>query len=111
MLKKSLTVKASGVPATIHVADNVAINYATNRTNVDVTSFYNEDAQANGLTPLNKATVTLEGIPAAGQDARDFAEAELIKAAPAGTTVKEVLESFGMDRYAFQGATLAAATA
>lgn len=106
MLKKQLVVASIGVPAGVHKLTSISVNLEAKNTTVAISSFYNEDAVTDNLASLATSSVTLDGIPATGQDIVDFAQGALIKAAPDGTTVNETITMYSTDRYAFQNATI-----
>jgi hypothetical protein len=103
-LRKEVVVALNGAPATVHRVDNVTLNKLTNATFAVVSCFYSADALKQGLNPLAQVSIQLEGMPANGQDAFDFAEAALAAAAPDDVTVNPFVTQFGADRYAFAGA-------
>jgi len=101
MILMDYTTPNTGATATVHVVTTVQIDYSgSNLTTATVSSFLDADAQAAGKWPLYTQTIPLEGRPADGQDARDYAEALLVQAAPDGET------SVYANRYAFAGGEL-----
>ncbi|POR46752.1 hypothetical protein B0G62_12268 [Paraburkholderia eburnea] len=105
-LKKEILIAAVGAPATIHRVDSVTINKLGNTTVANISSFYSTSALSQGLQPLAQISMPLEGLPAKGQDAWEFAEAALAAAAPDGETVEAVIGQQGVDRYIFASAEI-----
>ncbi|WP_027818839.1 hypothetical protein [Paraburkholderia bannensis] len=105
-LKKEVLIAACGAPATIHRVDSVTLNKQANSTVATVSSFYNTAALSQGLQPLAQMAIQLDGLPAKGQDAWEFAETALVAAAPDGTTVDAVIQQYGVDRHVFAGAEI-----
>jgi hypothetical protein len=103
-LKKQILIAANGAPATVHRVDNVTLNKLPTASIAVVSCFYSMDALTQGLNPLAQVSIQLDGLPAKGQDAFDFAEAALAAAAPAGVTVDTSIHQYGADRYTFAGA-------
>lgn len=101
MIKKDFVTPNTGATATVHVVTTVQIDYSgSNLTTATVSSFLDADAQTAGKWPLYTQSIPLEGRPADGQDARDYAEALLVQAAADGAT------SVYANRYAFAGGEL-----
>lgn len=103
-LKKEMLVATFGAPVTIHRIDSITISPLTKTTSVSVSSFCSTVALAQSLNPLAQVTVQLDGIPANGQGAVEFAESALAAAAPEGVNVDPVIQQYSADRYAFAGA-------
>ncbi|ABO60638.1 hypothetical protein LA345_39130 (plasmid) [Burkholderia vietnamiensis] len=108
MLKKSLLVEANGVPASVHRVSSVTVGYVGGNTTAQVESFYNEDSLAKSRAALTSSSITVQGLPAPGQDARDFVESELIKPVPDGVTSSDTLKQYSSDQYVFSGAAVIA---
>lgn len=106
MLKKTLLVASTGVPAAVHVLTNISCNLQTKNTTVTVSSFYSEEAVTDNLAALATSSITFDGVPAKDQDLVGFAEGQLVIAAPDGTTVNESITAYGADRHLFQNATI-----
>lgn len=105
-LKKDVLIAACGAPASIHRIDAITLNKQGNTTVATVSSFYNTAALSQGLQPLAQISMPLEGLPAKGQDAWEFAEAALTEAAPEGTNVDAVIQQYSVDRHVFAGAEI-----
>lgn len=103
-LKKEILVASIGAPATIHRVDSVMLNKVAKSTIVVLSSFYGTSALAQLLNPLAQVSIELDGMPAKGQDAFEFAEAQLVMAAPDGVNTEPVIQQYTVDRYAFAGA-------
>lgn len=111
MLKKSLLVEANGVPASVHRISSVTIGYIGGNTTAQVESFYNEDSLVKGRVALASSSIVIQGLPASGQDARDFVESELIKPVPDGVASSDTLKQYSPDQYVFSGAAVIASPA
>jgi hypothetical protein len=105
-LLKSVLIKSVGVPAGFHTVTNVTFNKGSEMSNVAVASYFSQDVYAAGAVPLAQSNVVISGLPAAGQDMWEFADASLSKKAPADADKSAVIDQFQASPYAFAGATI-----
>ncbi|UKD15467.1 hypothetical protein L3V59_21195 [Burkholderia aenigmatica] len=107
-LKKSIVVEQTGAPALIHRVDNVTINYLASTTSAQISSFYDDEAKKVNRAPLASVSLSVEGIPKSGKDAKAFVEAALAAPVPEGENAEALLRQYGTNRYAFAGADIVA---
>lgn len=83
MIKKDVVTPSTGAVAAVSVVVQVSLDYTgATATDAYVSSYLSADMYAAGKNPLQTQQIRLEGLPAAGQDARDYAEALLVQAVP-----------------------------
>ena len=100
MITKDYVTPSTGATATVHVVNQVSLDYTGNTTTyVTVASYVSADAHAAGKLPVFTQQIQLEGLPASGQDARDYAEARLVEPVPA-------TGPYAVNRYVFSGGVL-----
>jgi hypothetical protein len=99
-LQKDYEVPSTGATASYHVVQQVTLDKVMTQTIAAVASYLSADAKAAGKLALYSQQVALKGLPAAGQDAFEFAESELVAQAPDGPP------SGAVNRYAFAGAQI-----
>lgn len=101
-LQKDYETPSTGANASYHVVQQVSLDYVSTMTNATVASYLSEDALGAGRFPMYTQQISLAGLPADGQAARDYAEAQLVVAQPDDESVPVV------NRYVFAGATIVA---
>jgi hypothetical protein len=108
MLKKTVVLASFGVPAALHKVANVTHDYNGNTTTVNVASYYDAAAVGKKLNPLSTSSITINGVPADGQDSRAFVEAALVEPAPNGESTTDPLQPYAANRYVFAAAEIVA---
>lgn len=89
--------------AAVHVVTQVQVDYAgSNLTTATVSSFLSDEAYAAGKWALYTQAIPIEGLPASGQDLREYAEARLTGAMPDGSVTAYA------NRYVFAGGEIVA---
>jgi len=92
---------STGVVATYHVAAQAVIDWRASNCTVTVESYLSKDVKDAGKWAVYTQMIVLDGLPVAGQDARDYAEAQLIVAIPDSVPVPPL-----NNRYTFTGAVV-----
>ncbi|BAO86012.1 hypothetical protein [Caballeronia cordobensis] len=106
MIKKDFVTPSTGAVAAVHVVTQVQIDYAgSNLTTATVSSFLSDEAYAAGKWALYTQAIPIEGLPAAAQDPRNYAEDKLVEAMPDGQVTAYA------NRYAFAGGEIVATPA
>lgn len=80
-IKKDITLDATGGVANFHTVRVVALELMAKTTNATLMSYVSEDAFKAGKQPatFQMITVAVNGLPADGQSALDYVEAELVR--------------------------------
>ncbi|CAN7615092.1 hypothetical protein LJR034_004711 [Caballeronia sp. LjRoot34] len=91
----------TGAAATYHVVQQITLDYVSSITNSTVSSYLSKDAKDAGKFPMYTQQIPVDGLPAAAQDARAYAEGRIVESTPDGTTVVPYA-----NRYAFAGGTI-----
>jgi hypothetical protein len=99
-LQKDYETPATGAVSSYHAVQQVGLDKVSTLTTATVASYLSSAAKAAGKMPMYSQQIQLAGLPDKGQDAFDFAEAQLVAAAPDGVTVQAV------NRYVFAGAAI-----
>ncbi|TDY23937.1 hypothetical protein B0G81_4339 [Paraburkholderia sp. BL6665CI2N2] len=81
-LKKDYQTPASGGMASYHVAKQVTLDKDGNNTSISLASYVSAEMQAAGKTPLYTQQIVVDGLPADGENAFAYAEAQLAAPAP-----------------------------
>ncbi|MBW0450831.1 hypothetical protein [Paraburkholderia phenoliruptrix] len=97
-LQKDYETPSTGALASYHVVQQVSLDYVSTLTGVTVASYLSKEAKDAGRFPMYAQQIQIAGLPEAGADAREFAEAQLVAAIPADATAQTA------NRYAFSGA-------
>lgn len=99
-LEKDYTTPSTGAVASYHVVQQVSLDNVSKTTNATVSSYLSKDAVDAGKFAMYTQQIMLTGLPADGQNAFDYAEAQLVAAQPADTGTPSV------NRYVFAGAMI-----
>jgi hypothetical protein len=97
---------ATGAHAMYHVVQKVDLDRVSNMTTAVVSSYLSVDAKSAGKHPIYTQQIQVSGLPAKGQDAFDFSEAELVAPAPASQPPQPAAPFIGVNRYLFAGAAI-----
>ncbi|MFP4889307.1 hypothetical protein [Paraburkholderia sp. EG304] len=81
-LQKDFETPSTGATAGYHVVQQVSLDYVSSQIDATVASYLSKDARDAGKFPLYTQQITVAGLPAAGADARDYAQQQLVAAAP-----------------------------
>jgi hypothetical protein len=108
MLRKTVVISSCGVPAALHKVANVTLNYDSNSTIVSIASYYDASALGKKLNPISMSSITINGLPAKGQDSHTFVEAALVEPAQEGQSTTDQLQAYTANRYVFAGAEIVA---
>jgi hypothetical protein len=81
-LQKDYETPSTGAVASYHVVQQVGLDYVSLQTNATVASYLTKEARDAGKFSLYTQQISVDGLPTAGADARDFAEQQLVTAAP-----------------------------
>ncbi|MCE4541387.1 MULTISPECIES: hypothetical protein [unclassified Caballeronia] len=83
MIKKDVVTPSTGAVAAVHVVMQVSLDYTgAGATDAYVSSYLSQEMYEAGKFPLQTQQIRLDGLPAAGQDPRDYAEALLVQPVP-----------------------------
>jgi hypothetical protein len=99
-LQKNYETPATGATSSYHVVQQVGLDRVSTLTTATVASYLSGDAKAAGKMPMYTQQIQIDGFPANGQDAFDFAEAQLVVMAPDDAPVRAA------NRYVFSGAQM-----
>jgi hypothetical protein len=99
-LQKDYVTPSTGATASYHVVQQVSLDYVSAQANATVASYLSNDALMAGKFPMYTQQIMLAGLPGDSQDARDYAEAQLVLAQPANASVSSA------NRYIFAGAAI-----
>ncbi|CAB3688782.1 hypothetical protein LMG24238_03003 [Paraburkholderia sediminicola] len=99
-LEKDYITPSTGAVASYHLVQQVSLDKVSTATNATVSSYLSKDAVDAGKFAMYTQQVMLAGLPADGQNAFDYAEAQLVAAPPADAGAPSV------NRYVFAGATI-----
>jgi hypothetical protein len=91
----------TGAAATYHVVQQIALDYVSSITNSTVASYLSKDAKDAGKFPMYTQQIPVDGLPAAEQDARTYAEGLLVEVMPEDTVAPPYA-----NRHAFAGGTV-----
>jgi hypothetical protein len=91
----------TGAAAAYHVVQTVTLDAMTTRTTATIGSYCSKDDRDAGRFPMYTQQIALDGLPADGQTAFAYAEAQLIVPAPASGPAPVQI-----NRYAFSGAVI-----
>jgi len=106
-LRKEITVKTHGVPATFHRVDSVSVDLQQKSVIINVSSFFNEDSLRGGLMPIGFHNLFFDNTkPEDGENLKSFAERVLIQDRPNGAMSAADAAKMGSDRYMFEGAEI-----
>jgi hypothetical protein len=101
-LSISFTTPNTGAVADYHVVTCVHLDYQNDAATAYVSSFLNESVRTAGKFAMYQQQIQLDGMPATGQDAKDYAEANLVVPIP-DTPITPL-----SNRYSFAGAAVVA---
>jgi len=87
--------------ATYHVVQQITLDFVSSITNSTVASYLSKESRDAGKFPMYSQQIPVDGLPAAGQDPRAYAEGKIVEAMPDGTVVVPYA-----NRFAFAGGTI-----
>lgn len=100
-IASNYTTPSTGAVATYHIVQQVTLDYVSLITNSTVASYLSKDAKDAGKFPMYTQQIPVDGLPAAAQDARAYAEGQIVEPMPDGVAVVPYA-----NRYAFAGGTI-----
>jgi hypothetical protein len=104
-LNKTIKIAAIGVPASHHVIRRYAVDLQAKITTIDVASFYDAAAAAEGAQSIGMASVHLNELPTTKGDVISYLERLLAASAPDGSDDTQP-DPMNSNRYLFAGAQL-----
>jgi hypothetical protein len=103
-IAKEITLDTTGGVAAYHYVASANIDRVSKFVTASVVSYVSAETYKAGKQPVSYAQqVTIQGLPADGQDLFAFVEAELIKAAPETDTASLIIAPYQMNRYMLAG--------
>jgi len=99
-LQKDYVAPSTGATASYHVVQQVSLDYVSTMTNATVSSYLSKDAVDTGKFAMYTQQIMLAGLPPDGQNALDYAEAQLVAAPPEDASAPSV------NRYVFAGGAI-----
>lgn len=84
-LSLSYATPSTGAISEYHEIFSINIDLESSKTTASVMSFVNKAARTTGKFAMYQQQIQIDGLPADGQNVKDFAEAALVVVPPAGT--------------------------